>query len=301
MKIKVTNKLGLPEAFVRAVQNDPYDPDDGGKKSDYTITGLLKPPRMAVLSSSHTIVEDASDRLYSLQGQLIHGILERSKEELEAEGFVVEKRFYKVFEVDGKSYTVSAKIDVFDPVKGMLSDYKYTSVASVKHGLKEEHYWQINFQAELLRTAGFQVDSANATILMRDWSAERVYETYPTSPCMLHPVSLALSSDILSYITSRIQLHERAKQELPNCTEEERWNRPTFAVMKDEKAAKATRVFNTEFEALAFIKEKGGIIEKRPGKSIRCLRYCPVRFVCDQAKAENPSLALGDDGLEEIK
>lgn len=301
MKTKVTNKLGLPEAFVRAVQNDPYDPDDGGQKSDYTITGLLKPARMAQLAKTAEVTEDASERLYSLQGQLIHGMLERSKEELEAEGFVVEKRFYKTYLVNGQPFIVSAKVDVFDPVQGRLSDYKYTSVSSAKHGLKDEHYWQINFQVELLREAGFQVEKADATILMRDWSAERTFEGYPTSPCMLHHVSLASSADIDAFIVERIMAHESAKEVLPTCTAEERWNRPTFAVMKDEKAIKATRVFDTKIEAMSFVKEKSGILVERPGKSIRCLRYCPVRFVCEQAKEETPVVVLDDNGLTEIK
>lgn len=291
MKIKVTNKLNLPDAFVIAIENDPYDPDDGGQHSDYTITGLLKPPRMAVLSTQHEIIEDASERLYSLQGQIIHYILERAKPTLAAKGFIVEERFYKEYVVDGKSYLVSAKVDVYDPAKNRLSDYKYTSVAAANKGLKEEHRLQVNFQARLLRHEGYSVNdvdaTADATLLLRDWSAMREYEGYPKSPCMVHNVPLMSDSDVDAFVVERIRLHEAAKAVLPECSEGERWQRNTYAVMKNCDAAKAVSggVKDTLEEAEEVLKKHPeGLIETRVGKSTRCTTFCPVRTVCEQGK-----------------
>lgn len=303
MKIKLTNRLNLPNAFIKAIQNDPYDPDDGGQKSDYTITGLLKPARMAQLSKEHTIVEDAADRLFSLQGQIIHGILERSKEDLEAEGYIVEKRFYKTYTVDGREFVISAKVDVFDPMAARLSDYKYTSVAAAKKGLKDEHKWQVNFQAELVRSAGFVVVQADATILMRDWSAERVYAGYPSSPAMVHNVPLLTTQEIDAFVVERIRAHEAAKVTLPQCSDEERWSRPTFAVVK-EGSAKAIRVFDSLNEANSFTAAKDQYqVKVRAGKSIRCMRYCPVRSVCSQAKEameEEIEVTKDEDGFTKV-
>lgn len=296
MRRKVTNRLNLPRAFVEAIQNDPYDPDDGGQHSDYTITGLLDPPRAAQLERENDIVEDAADLLPSLQGQVIHGILERAKDALESMGCVVEKRFYKTYIIDGREYVVSAKVDVYDSVDKRLTDYKYTSVASAQRGLKNEHKWQVNFQALLCCEAGYLVNSADATILMHGWSAERVYSTYPSSPCVVHKVPLLSKEEVNAFIVERIRLHEAAKTALPNCSQEERWERPTYAVMKtDSLKGKATRVYDTQEEAEAYLKlkdpffkttkaEEGLTIVTRPGKSIRCLRYCPARTVCEQAK-----------------
>lgn len=302
MRTKVTNKLGLPTGFVKAIENDPYDPNDGGEKSDYTITGLLKPPRMSQLEKTSNVTEDAADKLYSLQGQIIHGILERSKVELELEGYIVEKRLYKRYIVNDRIFTVSAKVDIFDPVEARVSDYKYTSVAAAKHGLKDEHKWQVNFQVELIRYNGFQVERADATILMRDWSAERVYKDYPESPCMFHKIPLLTSKEVDIFVIERIKMHEAAKNTLPLCTQEERWNRPTFAVMKDAKAKRATRVFDTEEEAKDFIKTNNSsfLLVKRSGEDVRCLRYCPVRTVCEQAKANLPTPTLGEDGFYKV-
>lgn len=303
MKYLITNNLNLPEPYIRAVENDPYDPDDGGTKSDYTITGLLKPARMAALNDNAEITEDATDRLYSLQGQLMHAILERAKPELEAEGFVIEKRFYKSYLVNDRIFVVSAKIDVYDPVQARVSDYKYTSVGSSKKGLKYEHYYQVNFQAELLRHAGFPVEKADTTLLLRDWSKERTYQGYPVSPCVVQPVQLLPPKEVDKFIIGRISAHEAAKTTLPLCTDEERWSRPTFAVMKDNTATRALRVFDTKEEAESFITAKGiqtAVLVARAGQSIRCMRYCPVRSICEQGRKEATAAVVDADGFIKV-
>ena len=88
--MKYTNKLNLPEIYVRAVTNDPYD----SSGSDTSTTVLLSPPRINALRKKHAneIVEDVSERFFSLDGQAIHYVIERSK----TENDLVEKiLFYK--------------------------------------------------------------------------------------------------------------------------------------------------------------------------------------------------------------
>jgi len=297
--IKLTNKLGLPEPIVEAMKNDSYTSGN----SDYTITGLLKPPRMAVLSKTIDIIEDAGDRLYALQGQIMHTILERAGNGLREEGYVVEKRFKQSYGVNDKIFTVSAQIDLFDPVKSILYDYKYTSVGSSKYGLKEDHRLQLNFQAEMLRKAGFQVDKAEVILIFRDWSAEKAYDGYPPQPFLKQDVQLMSSDEVTSWVKERIRLHEEAKIVLPTCTDEERWANITFAVMK-KGASKALRVFSSLQEAESFVNSKELTLEtsivRRVGDSKRCLRYCPARFVCEQAKSYQPTPILDKDGFVKV-
>lgn len=300
MKVRLTNKLRLPEPILEAISNDPYDSGD----SDYTATSLIEPPRITELSKTAETVEDAADRIFSLQGQVMHLILERAGKSLAEQGFVVEKRFKTTYRVGSGIYRVSAQVDLFDPATATISDYKYTSVGSVKHGLKEEHRLQLNIQAELIRRQGFKVDRLEVVLLLRDWSQERDYPGYPESPVVKFNVPLMASEQVNDYITERIVLHEVAKKELPQCTDEERWARPTFAVMK-EGAKRATRVFDSLLEAKKFEKENEGLTTvERPGKSIRCLRYCPARFVCEQAKpfreAEVTTPVLDGDGFVKV-
>ena len=47
--MKITNELGLPEALVAAVRNDPYD----AGTCDISVTKLISPPRMVALEAEH--------------------------------------------------------------------------------------------------------------------------------------------------------------------------------------------------------------------------------------------------------
>ena len=110
--MKLTNKYGLPEAFVRAVENDPYT--KGG--ADFSITQLISPARIGVLEQRHyaEIEEGASDRVFSLLGQSVHHMLERLRRDCD----LVEKRFFATF----LDYSVSGQID-------LLSNYQSDSAA----------------------------------------------------------------------------------------------------------------------------------------------------------------------------
>ena len=293
--MKVTNKLGLPGPVVRAIEKDPYS----NSGSDYTATSLLEPPRAAILSKDLTV--DASDCIDSLEGQSLHSILERSGKELAEEGYIVEKRFFAMIAVGNKLYKISAQVDLFDPAKGLLSDYKRTSVSSAKRAPKPEHTLQLSVQAELLRRNGFHVALAEVVLFLKDHTKMKLgIDGYPKCGIMCVAVPLIGSDEINKWIVERIKAHEAAKKELPLCSPEERWSRPTFAVMKAVTDKKAIRVFESHQLAAAFIAEKGltaSIIE-RPGESINCSRYCPARFVCEQGKKETQVVSVKDaDGF----
>lgn len=298
MKQRLTNKYNLPRPIVEAIMNDPYNSD----KSDYTITGLLKPPRESAICKSQRVIGDVSERLDALQGQVMHGILERAGKTLGEEGFVVEKRFKTTYAVDGRIYTVSAQIDLFDPVTATVSDYKDTLVSSSRYGLKEDHKLQVSFQAEVIRRAGFQVSSGEIVLILRDWAPLRVYGDYPTSPFIKVSVPLLTSNEVNKWVEERIRAHEAAKVLLPRCTDEERYSRPTFAVMKSVTAKRASRVFDTREEAAAFITAKAPSEEvvERPGVSIRCLYYCPARTVCEQAKEYREETPAIEEGFTKV-
>ncbi len=300
MKLKLTNRLELPEAIVKAISNDPYDKGS----SEYTATSLLKPARMAQLMKTAEVIEDAADHLYSLQGQVMHLILERAGDELRAGGYIVEKRFEGTYfnNIRKEASTVSAQIDIFDPKNGVLSDYKYTSVASSKHGLKKEHLLQLSLQADLLRLHGHKVNKAEVILLLRDWSAERTYEGYPESPVIKQEVPLLGGEEVAKWVLERVKTHEDAKVKLPECTEEERWANPTYAVKNKESDVRALRVFDTLQEAEDYVqsKDKSIIIQKREGISRRCLRYCPVRSVCEQAKKYELVQVKAEEGFIKV-
>lgn len=74
--MRVTNKLGLPEAIVEAVANDDYTRGE----CDLSVTQLIAPPRQVELIRQHEdeLEEDAADRIFLLMGKIAHGILEKA-------------------------------------------------------------------------------------------------------------------------------------------------------------------------------------------------------------------------------
>ena len=98
---------------------------------------------------------------------------------------------------------------------------------------------------------------------------------------------------IEAFIRERIEIHRNSKvsddwgDELPECTEEERWIRETKYALKKEGRKTAIRVLDTEEEAQVMLKElpekDKGFIEIRKGEAIRCTRnYCGVSQWCSQ-------------------
>ena len=146
----LTNRLGLPQAIVDAVTNDPYSRG----ASDISVTQLIQPPYQRQLRLQHEPIEDASDRIWSLVGQVGHGIVERAypqaytaaaalltpKEVHDTYGVVAERRLF----MKCNGWTVSGQFDVIE--KGHLQDYKFTSVWSVIGDTKTEWINQLNLR-----------------------------------------------------------------------------------------------------------------------------------------------------------
>ena len=83
---------------------------------------------------------------------------------------------------------------------------------------------------------------------------------------------------------ARYKLHrEMADDDIPPCSPEERWERPSeFAVMK-AGLKRAVRKFDSRQEADAFAGGKGSghFVETRPGESVRCQDWCACSGFCN--------------------
>lgn len=271
----ITNNLGLPEAIVSAVRNDPYDAGN----CDISVTRLIGPPMIRHLTRLHEaeILEDASDRIWSLMGQSIHAILERA-------GDTAQREVRLSAEAGG--WKISGQLDHFDGL--ILRDYKVTSVWSARDGAKTEWEQQINCLAWLLRLAGRHVHSAEVVAILRDWRRnERLrYSDYPTCQVQVIPVPLWSQEEAQEYVEARVALHRL--EEPPPCTPEERWDRPGSWAVKKPGATKALRVLNTEAEAWAWMDSRDDghklELEERKGESVRCKGYCAVAQWCEHGR-----------------
>ena len=274
--MKITNKYGLPGAFVEVAKNDVYSPGE----SDITVTTLIGPPQIRKLNKDHsTDIEcDASEMLWSILGQSVHTMLERAEPSA-----IVEKRLYmKVL-----GWKLGGQFDRMTLRKTTLQDYKVSSVWEIIHGLKPERERQLNVLMELAVHNGFPISRLEIVFILRDWQASKAeYDSnYPQVPIVRVPVQVWNQEKRKEYIVERIQLHQAADAGvIYECTDEERWLRgEKWAVMKKGRKS-AVKLFDDETKANDYLEDldSNHSIQHRPGQYVRCERYCPVRTYCKQ-------------------
>lgn len=280
--MRITNTLNLPEAFLDAVVYDDYDPGE----SDITVTGLILPPQIAYLRRKHwdEITEDVSERLFVLGGKAIHYVLEKARS-----NDIREKRVYA--EIDG--WKVGGQLDNLCLWKGLLSDYKWTSVYAVLGDVKPEWEQQLNILCFLfVKNNYLNINRLEIVALLRDWSKARALQNkdWPQTATCRVPVKRWSVEEQLLFLHNRVELHQTARIEglYPLCTDEERWASPQkWAVMKKGNK-RATKLCGSMEEAEEFIaghkEEKKLSIEERPRQYRRCEDYCNALPWCVQAK-----------------
>lgn len=271
--MKLTNRANLPAPIVEAIRNDSYSKGE----ADFSVTELLRPPRIGALAlrHEHELEEDASERIWALLGQVMHGVLERAG--------VPERRF--AMSILGA--TVSGKPDRFKD--GVLQDWKFVTAWKAKGGvIPLEYEQQLNLYAALMRLAGYEVRWLESVLILRDWSKLEMMrnEDYPRAQIVTLPSPIWTQEKAIEFLTERVQLHLNARKVLPECSKEERWAKDDVyaAVKKGNK--KATRLLNNPEAAAVFISEQKKpqefVIVKRPGENTRCEAYCPVAKFCSQ-------------------
>ena len=279
--MKITNNYGLPEAIVKAVTFDGHE-----KRGDFSVTELSLPPRIRMLRLRHDgeIVEDASERLWMLQGSAIHDTLKRGQV---ASALQEEQLTYLI-----EGALVYGTPDWYDG-QGVV-DFKYTSIWAALAGVKPEWESQVNNYGFMYEELGFPVPTLRIAAILRDWSKGRAKQggNYPPVPFMMLPVRKWTRREVRSHMLERIAAHRAAEtlpdDALPVCTPEERWDKPTtWAVMlKGNKNAK--RVLESQAEAEQYVQtvlkpkdQTRAYIQERPGESVRCGGYCNVAAFCN--------------------
>lgn len=238
------NKFGLPQVVVDAIKNDDYNRGE----CDYTLTQLLRPPRVEVLKAKYKdeIEVDASDLISAFEGKLLHKVLEGANRT-----GIVETRYYA--KISGK--IISGQIDSLawdDNEPGLLSDWKRGSVWKARSPDSDWEF-QLNGQRYLLKQNNIIATGLQIILFTKDHSkvqAVTAKTPYPESPIVKIPIEMWSDMKIEDAMAERIELHEAAKKELPLCTDDERWKR-----------------FNRSF---------GRIV------AMNCELYCPVRNFCEQ-------------------
>lgn len=284
--MKITNKCNLPETIVNALNKPTYT--KGG--AHMSATELLSPPRMVQLriANADAIEMDAADMVWALFGTAIHGVLEHGQ----GDDHIVEQRLNTV--IDG--WEISGAIDLQTVKESSIgiSDYKTTGVWAVMNEKKEWEY-QLNIYAWLVeRVKQSPVDSLEIVAIIRDWKRweSEVKKDYPDAPIKTIPITLWPYEEREKFVKQRIHAHADAMfsyqtgGDLPLCTAEEMWEKPTVWAVKKPGAARAKSLHYTESDAIKAAGEDLEI-ELRPGERTRCANYCQVRDFCSQWKEFN--------------
>jgi len=291
--MKLTNNFGMPETILNVIARPQYSKG----KANMSVTELLNSPRIVQLKRKHweDLTEDAADMVWSIFGTAIHNVLEHGK----GDNHIVEERIH--IELDGMHISGAIDLQEVEPDGIILSDYKTVGAWSV---INEKQDWhnQLNSYAFLVEAAkNLPVTKLQIVAIVRDWSRRdaATREGYPKAPIVVIDIPLWPFEERLAYVRSRISLHGDAlfemetDGEMPECTPEECWEKPTVYALKKDGNVRAKSVHETSEAAetaLAAATEKAKkgekfLIEVREGGRTRCESFCQVAPYCQQHQA----------------
>lgn len=267
--MKITNKHNLDESIYNTLSR-VYPP----VPNRYSVTDLVNPPLMRYLREKHwnELEQDASDMLWMLLGNSVHYALEKGapSDALSEEKITIELG----------NVTIAMRVDLWH--KGIVKDYKITSVYSFLLGDKPEWETQLNLYGWGYQLKEREVKGLEVLAILRDWQKNKTIEKdYPKIPFITNKIPQWPIKKAEEYAVNWIKNIESP----PICSNEEKWTKPTtWAVMKKGKK-RAVRVLGSEEEAYEYMGAKKPSDEKwdiqeRPGEFTRCKKYCFVKDVC---------------------
>jgi hypothetical protein len=280
MKNEISKQEGLPASLNSYLNADGYDA--GSLPTDISATRLKDSPRIGRLWSQHRdkITDKPLSRGFAKLGEAWHHHMEMHA----PDHWIVERRFYA--SVHGKM--ISGALDAVEPVGGddcIVWDYKLMTAYKAQTDLKEFER-QLNIYAFLLRQNGLNPVSLRISACIRDWAdwRSRTDNSYPSTMFPVYELPLWSADEAEEYVRSRVKHH--TQEEMPLCSDEERWlSAPKYAVIS-EKTKKTLRLFDSHDEALNYKTKSPVVIEKREAEPVRCQRFCDVAEFCDQYQAE---------------
>lgn len=284
----ITNDLHLPEAMVLSVDVAPHN-----KEGEISATTLKKGVREILLEKRHwnEMSDDVANRIWAIFGTSVHALLERET----PDSFTEEK-----FTFDVGSYKVTGRVDNYNMKTETIEDYKTASCWKVIYRDFKDWHSQGLIYAWLLRKAGLSVKRCRFIAMLKDHSKTKAKTdaSYPQSPVYIYEFEITEEElvETEKFIYEKIkQLEDNANvsdDDLPLCTEEERWTKPTvYAVMKKGRKT-SLRNFEDKSKAEEFVSDylksnpKEVVnIEERKGADGKCSEYCSCCEFCSYYKA----------------
>jgi hypothetical protein len=278
--MKITNKMNLPEAMVKAVSTQRHN-----KPGELSATTILNGTKHILLTDRHwdELEDDVADRFNAIIGTAVHDLLQKyeGKDEFAEESIS--------FELDG--ITVTGQIDNYNMREGLISDYKTAKVWKVKFNDYDDWRKQGLIYAWLLHKNGLEAKTCRFIAMLNDHSMREAQRdsSYPQKPMCVYEFQVTEENlaEIETYIKERIAIYKQYMElpddEIPPCSDKERWSKESKYAVKKEGRKSAVRVFDTKDEAdkLAADLGKGHSVEHRPGEQTKCLVYCLCKNFCN--------------------
>ena len=283
--MNVTNRLRLPEAFVKAVSTTRHN-----EAGCFSATTLNKGAKEIILNDRHfdEIEVDAADSVWAVWGTAVHALLESQPD----------NNFHEEsFKVPVSNSFVTGQVDSYDMENGVINDWKTASVWKVQFNDFKDWRAQGLTYAWLLQQSGLEVKKCRFVALLKDHSKTKAKtdSSYPQSPVFIYEfdVTAADLEETAARILTKVQEIESAYKldddAIEPCSAEERWaDGEKWAVMKNGRKT-AIKLFDNSADADAMAGEMGNAyyVEHRPAISRKCGDYCKCKEFCNFYKAMN--------------
>lgn len=275
--MKITNEYGLPDVLVRKCGTEKHN-----QKHCVSATTIKNGTRQFWLTDRHwdEITVDVSDMFWAMFGTAFHSLMEEETDDTFVEELVTKQI---------GDWTVTGRIDGYNMATCEIYDWKTTSVWKIVH--KDYDAWKEQglIYAWLCKQNGIEVTRCKFIACLKDHSQSkaRFDKQYPQHQASVYEFDVTeddlemIEKKILSKLKEIAENENTPDDELPLCTEEERWAKPpTFAVMKKGRKT-ALRVFEDKELAEKYLASgNGDFIEERKGSDGKCEGYCSCCEFC---------------------
>jgi len=199
---------------------------------------------------------------------------------------------------------VSGCADHIDRARRHIDDIKVTKTWAHKYGAHLPKWTeQLSIYQFIYGINLILIETASVLEMLRDWSEHELgwQQEYPEFDVYETPIDLLPEDETYALIRERgeriLELIDAPLEELPPCTDEDRWaDPPAFAVFGKKDAKRATKLFRVErgedphvqYELACDLRNKKGgtsYVEERPARNKRCEKWCSAAPFCLQWKA----------------
>lgn len=319
----ISNVNDIPIAMAVWAVHDDYDYQN--MENYISVTGLLKPTKMIILSARNKVKHDTdvSDFVSRALGSSIHASVEKAWENYQVnlkklgypqavidnviinptpdqffEGCIpiyIEQRACKKI----AGYNVGGKFDIV--IDGVVQDAKTTTAYTWLFGGRDEEHVLQGSIYRWLNPDKITEDYMQINYLFTDWQAfmARQKPTYPQNRLEHKKLNLMSYEDTEQWVENKImtlrRLWNSPENLIPDCTPEELWqSEPVWKYYADASKTdgKSTKNFDDGAEAFAHLASKGnvGVVKEIPGEVKRC-GYCNAYEVCEQRKRYFPDIS----------